>query len=58
MQNIFNWILDKILKCERTIYCRTNCKIELPLHKHYYSYRKRRYNTYLKLNYPEFFNEL
>lgn len=42
---------NAIFQIERDIYCATNCRIELPLHRKYYADRKRRYNNYLQLHY-------
>ena len=40
-------ILKLILKLEHSIYCTTNCTIELPLHKRYYQHRREVYENYL-----------
>ena len=40
-------VLKFIFKLERTIYCRSNCRIELPLHKAYYKRDKEKYEEYL-----------
>lgn len=40
-------VLKFIFKIERTIYCRSNCRIELPLHKAYYARGKEKYEEYL-----------
>lgn len=48
-------LLNKLLKFEHTIYCMTNCKIELFLHKSFYKYRKERYNNYLRTHHLEWF---
>lgn len=36
-----------IVKFEHSIYCATDCKVELPLHKRYYQHRRRVYEKYL-----------
>lgn len=40
-------VLKFLFKMERTIYCRSNCRIELPLHKAYYKRGKEKYEEYL-----------
>lgn len=40
--------LQKQLRLEHIIYCATDCKIELPLHKWYYDMREKKYNSYLE----------
>ena len=48
IDRIIQQIFKQIFKIERTIYCLTNCKIELPLHKSYYRNRRLKYEDYIK----------
>lgn len=41
-------ILGKVLEIEHTIYCATNCRLELPLHKRYYEIGEKRYTSYVR----------
>lgn len=41
-------IIKLIIKFEHEIYCLTNCKVDLFLHREYYKYRKFVYNRYLR----------
>lgn len=47
MEKIIVKILETIIKFEHFIYCATDCKVELPLHKRYYQYRREVYENYL-----------
>lgn len=47
------YFTNVIFNIERDIYCATNCKVELPLHRKYYAEQKARYNRYLRLHYPD-----
>ena len=40
-------IVKTILRVEHIIYCSTDCKLELYLHKSYYDWRRRQYEEYL-----------
>jgi len=48
-----NKMMSFIFKLEHTIYCMTDCKVELFLHKTYYKYAKERYDKYIKRHHPE-----
>ena len=47
MTKILLFFLRRLFQMERTIYCITGCRIELPMHKAYYKRRKMKYNDYL-----------
>lgn len=50
---ILEWFLGKLFTLEHWIYCTSDCKIELPLHRKYYAFRKKMYINHLKRNHPE-----
>lgn len=39
--------MSKVLDIEHSIYCITNCRVELPFHKQYYRWCKNRYDIYV-----------
>lgn len=38
-----HFIIKHLLKFEHTIYCFTNCSIELPLHRKYYEIARKKF---------------
>ena len=40
-------IFRMLFKFEHFIYCATDCRLELPLHRRYYKYAKKKYESYL-----------
>lgn len=47
MGHLLKVIVRAIFQMERTIYCISGCRIELPLHRAYYKRRKAKYESYL-----------
>lgn len=47
MEKIIVKIVETIIRFEHLIYCATDCKVELPLHKRYYQHRREVYENYL-----------
>lgn len=47
MKKFLSQLLKRQLRLEHIIYCASGCKIELPLHKSYYKYRRDQYQKYL-----------
>lgn len=52
MSKLFIYILRKIFKMERTIYCITGCRVEFPMHRAYYKRRRMKYYEYLATKNP------
>ena len=48
MKHLLIRFLNKLLRFEHIIYCATNCKIELLLHKKYYEHRRKKYDSYIQ----------
>ena len=48
MKHLLIRFLNKLLRLEHIIYCATNCKIELLLHKKYYEHRRKKYDSYIQ----------
>lgn len=38
-----HFIIKHLLKFEHTIYCVTNCRVELPLHRKYYEIARKKF---------------
>lgn len=47
MKKLIGKMLFKIVKFEHILYCFTQCRIELPLHKSYYKWRRKNYEHYV-----------
>lgn len=47
MEKIIVKIAETIIRFEHSIYCATDCKVELPIHKRYYQHRREVYEDYL-----------
>ena len=47
MKKLIGKMLFKIVKFEHTLYCFTQCRVELPLHKSYYKWRRKNYEHYV-----------
>lgn len=47
MKKLIGKLLFKIVKFEHTLYCFTQCRVELPLHKLYYNWRRKKYEHYV-----------
>lgn len=48
MKKIFYKTLKAILRFEHIIYCATDCRVEFLLHRQYYKYAAKTYNTFLQ----------
>lgn len=48
MKKIFYKALKAILRFEHIIYCATDCRVEFFLHRQYYKYAAKTYNTFLQ----------
>lgn len=47
MEKIIVKIVETIIRFEHFIYCATDCKVELLIHKKYYQHRREVYENYL-----------
>lgn len=47
-RKILKPIVRAVFEIERTVYCITGCRIELPLHRAYYERRCEKYCKYLE----------
>ena len=50
MEKIIVKIVETIIRFEHSIYCATNCKVELPIHKRYYQHRREVYENHNSIN--------
>lgn len=48
IHNLIVRTVAAIIRFEHIIYCSTNCKISLPLHKQYYKWCEKHYMEYRK----------
>lgn len=46
MNKFLCFFLRKVLRLEHLLYCLTDCKVELPLHRAYYARRRQQYINY------------
>lgn len=51
MRKFLQSIIYSIIRFEHIIYCATNCKVELFLHKAWYKYLAKKYDEYYSKKY-------